>query len=161
MAKKMRWQMLEYLGIIGESSTAYHLLGTGVTKLSDSPGAKVDKKAYINDMNTSAEITGYENSFAVAFDKIVSDTAINALEAVGDQQLTGDDAKFELVRVDLNDPDVAENTYAARQYFVAYEAGDSGGDGLEVMTGGGTLHQIGDMVPGTYNTSTDTFTPDA
>jgi hypothetical protein len=91
----------------------------------------------------------------------VSDTAINALEAVGDQQLTGDDAKFELIRVDINDPDVAENTYAARQYFVAYEAGETSGDGLEVMSGSGTFHQIGDLVLGTYNTSADTFTPDA
>lgn len=273
MAKKMRWQMLEYLGIIGASSTAYYLMGTGVTKLSDSPSPKVDKKAYIDATNASAEITGYENSFAVAFDKIVSNTAINALEAVGDQQLTGDDAKFELIRVDINNPQLqvitkvvtaapsadgtitltvtaagmdnspvavevelvalthttqtlvaaairtalaanadiaafftvggtgasvvltalaaaaddatmdlsfvdtdttgatmgatadttagALNTYAARQYQVAYEAGESAGDALDVMTGGGTFHQIGDLVTGMYNTSTDTFTADS
>ena len=273
MPKKMRWQLAEYLGIIGTSATTYYLLGTGVTKLSDNPSPKVDKKAYINDVNASAEITGYENSFAVAFDKIISNTALNALEAVGDNQLTGDDAKFELVRADLNAPQLqvmtkvvtaapdadgtitltitaagmdnspldvevelvalthtsqslvaaairtalaadediaafftvggtgasvvltakaaaaddatmamefadtdstsatmgatedttpgALSTYVARQYQVAYEAGESGGDATEVMTGGGTFHQLGDLVLGKFNTGTKTFTADS
>ncbi len=162
MKKVMRYQIADYLGVKGsDSEVTYHLMGAGFTSLNESPSPKVDTQPYINDRNASSTITGYENSFSYDTQFIQDEAAVTALIKVAHDQLTGEDAEFEYVRADLYDPAAdAENSFKARRFRVCVEPGDISGEATEVVTASGTLHQIGDFVPGVFNTVTKTFTPD-
>ena len=162
MKKVMRRQIADYLGIKGSGDTVtFHLMGAGFTSLNESPSPKVDTQPYINDKNASSTITGYENSFSYDTQFIHDEAAVAALIKVAHDQLTGEDAEFDYVRVDLYDA-VADsaNTFKARKFRVCVEAGDISGEPTEVVTASGTLRQIGDFVAGTFNTTTKTFTED-
>lgn len=162
MKKIMRYQIADYLGVKGAGEAVeFHLMGAGFTSLNESPSPKVDTQPYINDKNASSTVTGYENSFSYDTQFIQDEAAVAALIKVAHDQLTGEDAEFEYVRVDLYDP-VAEspNTFKARKFKVCVEVGDISGDATEVVTTSGTLHQIGDFVAGTFNTTNKTFTED-
>ena len=160
MPKKiMRYMIADYLIFKdkeGEVTTA--LLGTGFTSLNESPSPKVNSDAYISDKNASPTITGYENSFPYDAHMIQDEDALMALYRVGRDQLVGEDAEFDLVRVDLYEAGSTANTYPARKFHVACEPGDTNGDPTDITTTSGTLHQIGDLVQGTFNTETKTFT---
>ena len=59
--------------------------------------------------------------------------------------------------VDLDQNESAENTYHARKFHVAIEVASFGNEDGE-MNCEGNLLGIGDVVEGTFNTSTKTFT---
>lgn len=140
----------------GTETTA--LLGTGFTSLNESPSPKVNSDAYISDKNASPTVTGYENSFPYDAHLIQDEKALMALYRVGRDQLVGEEAEFDYIRVDLYDGGETDNVYPARKFHVCAEPGDTNGDPTDVTTTSGTLHQMGDMVKGTFNTSTKTFT---
>lgn len=160
MKKVMRYMIADYLGLKGSGDTTeFHLMGTGFTGLNESPSPKVDTQAYISDKNASSTVTGYENSFSYDTQFVQDEAAVAALVQVAHDQLTGEDAEFDYVRVDLYDP-VTENgnTFRARKFRVCAEVGDISGDATEVVTTSGTLHQIGDFVAGTFDTTSKKFT---
>ena len=164
--KIMRFQVADYLKVTpkGGTTAAYYLMGTGFTKLDESPSPKVNSNAFINDKNGSATITGYENTFAYDTQLMsgADAEAIGALVAVGHDQLTGEAAEFSFVRVDLFDRVGTEGTvYVAREFKVCCEVGDVSGDPTDIMATSGTLHQIGNFTRGTFDTSTKTFTASA
>lgn len=155
----MRYMIADYLVFKdedGEDVTA--LLGTGVTSLNESPSPKVNSDAYIHQRNASPTVTGYENSFPYDAHMIQEEAALMALYRVGRDQLVGEDAEFDYIRVDLYDTGGAANTFPARKFHVACEPGDTNGDPTDIATTSGTLHQMGDLIQGTFNTSTKTFT---
>lgn len=166
MPKIMRYQVADYLKVTpdGGSTATYYLMGTGFTKMDESPSPKINTDAYINDKNGSASVTGYENSFPYDTQLMngADAEAIMALVKVAHDQLTGADAEFDYIRVDLYDR-VGETgaVYKARQFHVCCEPGDISGNATDIMTTSGTLHQVGDFTPGTFDTTTKTFTADA
>lgn len=163
--KIMRFQVADYLKVTpsGGTTAAFYLMGTGFTKLDESPSPKVNSNAYINDKNGSAVVTGYENSFAYDTQLMVGADAeaVEALYAVGHDQLTGEAAEFDFVRVELfNRVGSTGTVYVARKFRVCCEVGDVSGDPTDIMATSGTLHQIGDFTMGTFDTTTKTFTED-
>ncbi|MEG0864916.1 MAG: hypothetical protein RSE58_13670 [Clostridia bacterium] len=160
MNKVMRFQIADYLGVKGTGATPeYHLMNVGFTAMNESPSPKVSTQPFIGDKNASSDITGYENSFSYDTQLVVDEEAIRALLKVAHDQLTGEDAIFDYVRVDLYDAVTGSaNTYKARKFKVCVEAGDISGDPADVVTTSGTLHQIGDLVQGSFSTATKTFT---
>lgn len=162
MNKVMRYQIADYLKVNGKEGTAaYALMGTGFTSLNESPTPKVDTQAYISDKNAPSTTTGYENSFSYDTQFIADEAAVAALMRVGHDQLTGEDTMFTYCRVDLYDPVEGEqNVFNAREFLVSVEPGDVSGEATEVVTTSGVLHQCGDFVKGTFDTTTKMFTPD-
>lgn len=158
MPKVIRFMIADYLK--EKSATAYELAGTGFTGFDESPSPKVDTKPYINDKAASSTITGYETTFSYDADLITEEKAVQMLKSVGDEQKTADAAELDYVRVNLFETPVSGTSYPARKFTVAVEAGDTSGEATELVTFSGTLHQVGDMVPGTFDTATKAFTPD-
>ncbi len=50
--------------------------------------------------------------------------------------------------------------YRARKFHVCCEAGDISGDPTDIVQTSGTLHQVGDFTPGTFDVTEKTFTAD-
>lgn len=154
----LRNKVADYLEIGG----TFELMGTGFTKLDESPSAQTDSTTYINEVTQSTDITGYETEFGYESDMIPSQKAIMALWKDGRNHNTGADAQHTYVRVDLYNP-IGEATseaaeFTARQFTVANEVSDFEGDGGEKISVSGTLHACGDPVQGKFDTITKKFT---
>ena len=163
-AKIMRYQQADYINTATTGTETYALMGAGFKTLDESPSPQVEKEAFICDKVKSASTDSYEPSFAFDTYLIKDETAIMTLYKVGHDQLTGADAERDYVRVDLYDPVSGEgnaNTYNARKFRVAVEVTDCSGEGAKPLGCKGNLNQVGDMIPGTFNTSTKTFTKKA
>ncbi len=160
--KVIRNLIADYLDTGTEAVPVFSLMGAGFNSLDESPSPKVEKKAYINDKSTSGNVVGYENSFAYDTDFISDDAVVQKLYGTARNQEVGTDAEMSYVRVDLYDPVmvgevVTANTFHARKFKVANEVSGITGAGTETIQIKGTLHQVGDFVEGTFNTSTKAF----
>lgn len=75
---------------------------------------------------------------------------------------TGEAAQHIYVRVELfnpiGTPSKASAEYTARQFIVSNEVSDFTGDGGQKINASGTLHAVGDPIPGKFDTVTKTFT---
>lgn len=152
-----RHMVADYLNVGTESAAQYVLMGTGFTKLEESPGAKKSTKKYVNDEASTSRITGYETSFPFDSDLIKEEKAVAALYEVGRNHYTGTDAEFEFVRAELWKPvEGNSNEFAARKFVVSAEISKM--DGEDEMQVSGTLNAVGDFIDGTFNTETKMFT---
>lgn len=158
MDKVNRHRIADYLNTGTASAEEYSLMGTGFTSLSESPSAKVDKTAYIHNKSASGSIVGYENVFPFNSDLISDDAAVMALYNIGRDQKTGADAELDYVRVDLY-KEAVSSAYPARKFRVAVEITEISGESIETVKVSGNLHQVGDFIEGTFNTTTKAFTP--
>lgn len=160
-SKLMRYQIGDYLGIPDGETVTFQFMGKGFTKLDESIGAKTDSVTYVNDRTASSSIVGYESQFPFEAHLIKNEVGTMALYNVGRNHLTGEDAEFDYVRVDLFDPvSGSANTFKARKFRVCAEISDNAGEGGAALVVSGNLNAIGDPVQGTFNTTTKTFTAD-
>ena len=157
MAIRQRLGVADYLNIGTKGKEEYAFMGRGFSELDESPGAQTSKKRYINDKSASTSITGYEPEFGFETDQIREDKVIDFICNIGELQKTGDDAQTDYIKVDLDKPATAENTYRARKFKVAIEVSDLTAKDGE-MSAKGKFLQVGDLTLGTFNTSTREFT---
>ncbi len=154
----LRNKISDYLKV----GDTFELCGVGFTQLNESPGAKTDSTTYINEVTSSTDITGYESEFSYESDLIPSEVAVLALYNVGRNHLTGEDAQFQYVRVDIwnaiGTPTTTVAEYKARLFTVANETSDIDGDGGGKITVSGTLHAIGDPIQGKFDVVSKKFT---
>ena len=156
---KQRNGYADYLNVAEAGQEAsYAFMGTGFTKLDESPSAQTKSKRYVHQKSTSKSISGYDDSFPYETDMILSEEAVNFICEIGLQRKTGADAETEYVRVDMDKPVGSDsNEYDARKFRVAIEVSafaDSDGE----QSASGNLLPIGDFVEGKFNTTTKTFT---
>ncbi len=156
-APAYRYEEPDYLKVNG----TYYLMGTGFTQLDETHGAQETTKTYINDKTSTSYIKGYQREFPYNYDYIREQPAVNALRQVGRKGLTGTDAMFEYVRVDLNEPKAAaDGTYYARHFIVSAIPDSDTGEGASEIIGSGTLKAVGDMTVGWFDIATKEFTED-
>lgn len=154
----IRNMIADYLEVDGK----LELCGIGFTKLDESPGAQSDSTTYVNEVTASSDIIGYETEFPYEFDAVPTQKALYTLWKDGRDHHTGEDAQHVFVRVELFNPigtpskDAAE--YTARKFIVSNEVSDITGDGGQKINGSGTLHAVGDPVPGKFDTVSKKFT---
>ena len=156
-----RHQFADYLNTGTPTTPDWKLMGVGFTSLNESPGAQTNSKKYVNEKTSTSSVTSYETQFPFESDLIPEQDAVLALYNVGRNHLTGSDAEFEYVRVELWDQvtesgTAVENTYKARKFVVSAEISDISGEDDQVVSG--NLNAVGDPVDGQFNTSTKTFT---
>ena len=159
MGIKQRRGIADYLNVTpAESTEKYAFMGSGFTKLDESPSAQTSSKRYINDKSTTKAISGYDDSFPFETDQILSEEAIECIIGIGEKRLTGADAETTYVRVDLDKKIGSTGTeFAARKFKVAIEVSDFADSDGE-MTASGNLLPIGDPIEGKFDTTSKTFT---
>lgn len=156
----MRYDIADYLGM--EDGT-FELMGLGFESLNESPNAQSSSKTYINQKSQASFVKSYQTEFPYSADMIKSEKALMALYNVSRNHLTGADAMFEYVRVDLYDPVMTAETpsteeFHARKFIVSDEVSSIEGAGGDSMQFSGTLKAFGDHVEGTFNIKTKKFT---
>lgn len=158
MSVRQRRKVADYLDVGTSGKEDYQFMGLGFSELNESPSAQTAKKRYINDKSASTSITGYEPEFSYETDQIRSEKAIEYICEIGELQKIGDEAQTNYIKVDLDKPGTAENTYRARKFRVAIAVADFDEKDGE-MSAKGKFLQIGDLEVGTFNTVTKEFTP--
>ena len=156
-APEKRHSIADYL----KTGDTYHLMGTGFTTMNENYGAQEDGKVYVNDKEQSSTVTSYQREFPYNFDLIKSQAAVMALREVGERGLTGTDAMFEYVRVDLFLPQATGNDntkYYARHFIVSAIPENEEGEGAATITGSGTLKPFGSMTEGWFDVTEKSFT---
>ena len=151
-----------YADYLETETGVWSLMGTGFTSLDENPGAQTDSETYVNEVTSSASITGYETEFAYNSRMIPSEDAIYVLWKDGRDHHIGDDAQHEYIRVDLFNPIGTPNDskaeYTARKFIVANEVSGVTGNGGEKIQVAVTLHAVGDPVQGKFDTVAKTWT---
>lgn len=158
-APKQRYDIADYLKV----DDAYCLMGAGFSTINENTGAQEDSKVYVNDKETTTWVKGYQREFPYECDLIASEDAVMALREVGQRGLTGTNAMFEYVRVDLFRPKSALESNAdfyARHFIVSCVPDSEEGEGADTMTNSGTLKTVGGMTEGWFDVSANTFTKD-
>lgn len=155
----MRYEIADYLKV----DETYELMGVGFETLNESPNAQSSSKTYVNQKSQASFVKSYQTEFPYSADMIKSEKALMALYEVARNHLTGADAMFEYIRVDLYDPVVTVDTpsteeFQARMFIVSDEVSSVEGNGGDSMQFSGTLKAFGDHVDGTFNVKTKKFT---
>lgn len=153
----IRYQIADYLDVGTAEAEQYVLMGVGFLTLDENPSAKIDTTAFINNKSASGTITGYENTFPFDTQLIAEEKAIKKIYDIARNQRTGNDAVLNYVRIEMFEG-ATGNAYPARKFKVAVEVSGITGNGTEIVRVAGNLHQVGDFIDGTFNTSTKTFT---
>ena len=158
---KKRRNVANYLNCAatGAETALYEFMGMGFTDLNEQPGAQTKSKRYVNMASASQSVSGYEPTWPFTVDQIRSEKAIEYICEIGEQRKTGADAETDMIIVDLDKKGTGENTFVARQQKIAIAVSSFGNEDGE-MTCEGDLLGIGDIVNGTFNTQSKTFTPD-
>lgn len=158
--KVMRYMLREYYGIpAAEGNTvAFHYVNRGFTQLAEQGGAQTETEAYIGDKNGSTTVTGYENSWSYNTQYISDEAVCKDIVDIARYQRTGSECERELVSIDMSEKPVSDGVYNARHFKIAVEAAPPNGDPRSITTSEGTFYQIGDLVEGTFDISTQTFT---
>ena len=152
----MRNQVADYLKIDG----LYYLMGVGFSTLDENPNAQTKQKTYVSQRSATTYATSYQTEFPYTADMIQSSEAVMALYEVGRNHLIGADAMFEYVRVDLFRPLPDEvNKFEARHFVVTNVVSSNPGEGGDPLTLSGTLHSVGDMTLGVFDTELGEFYP--
>lgn len=157
---KKRLGFADYLSTGGATGTeTYVFMGTGFTRLDESPSAQTSSKRYVHQKSSTKGITGYDDSFPYETDMIESEEAVAYICNIGKKRQTGADAETFYVRVDMDKQAAGESAtaYEARKFKVAIEVADFADSDGE-MTASGNLLPIGDPIEGTFDISTKTFT---
>lgn len=156
-APRKRHEIADYLKV----DSAYVLMGSGFTTINENYGAQEDSKVYVNDKEQSTTVDSYQREFPYNCDLIDSQDAVAALREVGERGLTGLDAMFEYVRVDLFQPRSTEannKEFYARHFIVSCIPSGEEGEGAATITNSGSLKPFGGMTEGWFDVDTKTFT---
>lgn len=151
-----RHQIADYLNVGTTEAPVWALMGYGFTTLDEEFGAESESEKYINEASESSSVVSYKTVFPFVSRLIPSEEAVNALYAVGRNHMTGSDAEFEYVRVELWEKKNEANEFAARKFVVSAELASLSGEKKQEMEG--NLNAVGDPVDGTFNTQTLKFT---
>lgn len=149
-----RHEIADYLNVATTSEAKWALMGYGFTTLDEEFGAESESAKYINEASESSSVVSYKSVFPFTTHLIPDEEAVNALYTVGRDHLTGEDAEFEYVRVELWNKKEADK-YAARKFVVSAEVSSMSGEKKQELSG--NLNAVGDPVDGTFDIKAKKF----
>ena len=148
----------EYYGIPDGETVTYSYVNAGFVKCNEDNSAKVDKTAFIGDVNATCAVTGYENGWEYEAQYVKGDPVVDDLASIAREQKIGADCERLLVSVDMTAPVEGQpGVYSARKALIAVEAAPPSGDPKSVTTISGTFHQTGDLTLGTFDVGLKAF----
>lgn len=157
---KQRRTIANYIDVAetGAETADFAFMGAGFKSLEETPSAQTKSRKYVCDKSSTQTINGYSWSTPFELDQIREQEAVEFICKIGEEQLTGADTERDYVMVDMNSAvSGSENTYNARKIKVAVELASFSNDDGDLGASGNLLG-VGDIIKGTFNTSTRTFT---
>lgn len=157
----MREQLRHYIDVtMGTENPEYELLGDGVSSLNEEMNPEEETKHYIHMAKASNNVKSYQRTFQVDKEDCVDDEVQKWIDGLVDTLPVGASARTSFVRLRLKDSVVGEaGTYSAIMVPCTVSVTSSGGDGGDYVHNVITVKQAGDDVKGTFNITTNKFTP--
>lgn len=140
------------------SNPSYHLLGEGITSLTEEFNAEEESEQWINQQNGTTDVKSYTPSISLEIQDVDQDDTdlVDWINNLIDTLPTGSKAVTSYVRVRIKG---AGPSYPAVQRMCAITVGNTGGDAGSNVTNSITLGGRGDGIQGTFNAETKKFTP--
>lgn len=157
----MREQLRHYIDVtMGTENPEYELLGDGVSSLNEEMNPEEETKHYIHMAKASNNVKSYQRTFQVDKEDCVDDEVQKWIDGLVDTLPVGASARTSFVRLRLKDSVAGETgTYNAIMVPCTVSVTSSGGDGGDYVHNVITVKQAGDDVKGTFNITTNKFTP--
>lgn len=154
-----RHMLAEYINTTpGGDSETWSQMGTGFTEANEEVGAQTDSKKYINNASATGSVKSYEWTKPFTTDIIESEEAIEYICNIGRLLKTGADAETEHITVHLDKTEGSGgSSYYARKIGVAVAVSSFSDNDGEMQCEGDLLGR-GDIVEGTFDIKTKTFT---
>ena len=147
---------------IGDSN--FERLGEGVNSFTPSNNPTVSTKHYINMKSPHNSITAIAKQYSMSADYIKGDPCLDFIEGIEDK--IGSDCVSELIDVDMSSPADGGSSGTSGTSFKARKANITisvtqpysieGGNNQQIEA---TFYVNGDLVDGTFDTSSKSFTP--
>ncbi len=159
MAIVKRADRQHYLNTGERNSPVWTLIGEGFTEFTETKNAISYQRRYIHESTKRTDVTGYAPVIDYELEVYSGNAAIEKIRLITDRELTGDDAKVDVICVDLFDQTETSGVYNAvfRTYSVIP---DECGEGTDALCYTGTMKAVGDIQTGKFVLSTSTFTAD-
>lgn len=156
MAIVKRADRQHYMNTGSEENPVWTLIGEGFTSFTESKNALSYQRRYIHEITKRTDVTGYAPVIDYEFEVYSGNPAIEKIRRITDCELVGEDARVEILCVDLFDESETSGVYHAirRRYSVIP---DECGEGTDALVYTGTLKAVGDISEGTFVKSTGTF----
>ena len=146
MAIVKRSDRQHYMNTGTAVSPVWSRIGEGFTEFAESKNAVSYQRRYINESTKRTDVTGYA-------------PVIEKLRRISDAELSGEDAKVELLTVDLFDEE--ENWGRYRAYRRIWSViPDESGKGTDALIYTGTMKGVGDIEEGVYVPASGVYTAD-
>lgn len=136
------------------------LIGEGFTDFSESKGPKEYTRKYVNHKTEITDVIGFSPSYSYTCDIISGDPVVEEIIKISDNELTGTAAHRNIITVNGWVPGTSVGTFEAYKRKFAVVP-DGKGSGTEALICSGTLKARGDLIKGSFNAETNTFTPDS
>ena len=159
MAIVKRAERRHYMNTGSETSPVWSQIGEGFTDFTESKNAVSYQRRYIHEISKRTDVTGYAPVIDYELEVYSGNPVISKIRDITDFEKTGDDAKVDIVTVDLFDETTVSGVYKAvrRKYSVIP---DECGKGTDALCYTGTMKSVGDIKTGTFVLSTEVFTED-
>ena len=141
------------------SNSSFERLGEGVNSFTPSNNPTVSTKHYINMKSPHNSITAIAKQYSMSADYVKGDPCLDYIEGIEDK--IGSDCVTELIDVDMSSPisDGGGTKYKARKANITISVTQpysiEGGNNQNIEA---TFYVNGDLVDGSFDTSTKTFT---
>ena len=161
----MRYQYESYMGCLeaGTSGTVtetFNLIGEGFTSFPESKNPQEYSRKYVSDKTERTDVIGYAPSIEYSADCVSDDPVVKEIMKIHDGELVGNDTHRNIISVNRWEENATDHTCPAtkRAYAIVPNAK---GDGTDALIYTGTMRAAGDLITGSFNTSTKTFTADS
>lgn len=155
-----RSKLLTFMDVSGGTGTEeYALIGPGVTEMTTNYNAQTTTSQYIHEESANTTTTGYQPSAPVTAEMIKDDRVLQFVNNLRRKRATGSDAETYIVNVDVYEG--TGNSHPAEKQKVSIQLDSYGGAASEPLGLGFTINYMGNATQGTFNLSTNTFTPGA
>lgn len=146
-----------YLNTGTASTPVWSQIGEGFTEFKESKNAVSYQRRYIHETTKRTDVTGYAPVIDYELEIYSDNPVIEKIRTITDHELVGDDAKVDIISVDLFDAASQTGTYNAtrRSYSVIP---DECGEGTDALCYTGTMKAVGDIIIGVFNPTTKVFT---
>lgn len=153
-----RSDKVSFFGNMGTGTETFNRM-RGFTTMSGSKNPIEYSRHYVDEDFETTDVTGYSPSIEFGFDQFVNDLVHDEMVEILDGEMTGTDARRNIVTVDFSKPTGQGYEAVKREYAII---GDADGDSMDAYTYSGTFRATGKRIVGTAtlsnNNSVATFT---
>lgn len=152
----LRCQWEAYMKCGTDTSAEFCLIGEGFTTFPESKNAKEYTRKYVNYKTEKSDVIGYAPSIAYSCDCIAGEPCVKEIIDITDKELLGTATHREVVSVNLWDETEDGKFFATKRTYAIIPEGK--GDGTEALIYTGTMKAVSDLVEGTFDRTSKTFT---